>query len=94
MRKDTTRAKITKVEIKRNCKIAKKRYIRFQPVVLPGRRVEQYFGLSHLHHGFQLVERTARRENTVGGHGDDEEYLGCDVQTDGAQPISYFVDQY
>jgi IS5 family transposase len=56
MRKDTRGAKITKVEIKRNNKIAKKRYI-----------VEQYFGLSHLYHGFQLVEPTARRERTVRG---------------------------
>jgi hypothetical protein len=54
MRKDTTRAKITKIEIKRNNKISKKRYMRFQPVGLPGRRVEQYFGLSHLNHGFRL----------------------------------------
>ncbi|MBW2035517.1 MAG: hypothetical protein JRI94_18425, partial [Deltaproteobacteria bacterium] len=38
MRKDTTTAKLTKVEIERNKKISKKRYI-----------VEQYFGLSHLH---------------------------------------------
>ena len=67
MRKDTTRAKITQVEIKRNNKISKKRYIRFQPVRLPGRRVEQSFGLSHLYHGFQLVEPTARREHTVRG---------------------------
>jgi IS5 family transposase len=49
MRKDTRGAKITKVEVKRNNKISKKRYI-----------VEQSFGLSHLHHGFQLVEPTAR----------------------------------
>ena len=40
MRKDTRGAKITKVEVKRNNKISKKRYI-----------VEQYFGLSHLYHG-------------------------------------------
>jgi IS5 family transposase len=38
MRKDTTTAKLTKIEIERNKKISKKRYI-----------VEQYFGLSHLH---------------------------------------------
>jgi IS5 family transposase len=61
MRKDTTRAKITKREIERNRKISKKRYI-----------VEQYFGLSHLHHG-------AYRK----------EHLGCDVQTDGVQPVSW-----
>jgi hypothetical protein len=53
MRKNTRGAKITKVEIKRNTKISKKRYIRFQPVRFIGRRVEQYFGLSHLHDGFQ-----------------------------------------
>jgi hypothetical protein len=56
MRKDTRGAKITKVEVKRNKKISRKRYI-----------VEQYFGLSHLYHGFQLVEPTARREHTVRG---------------------------
>jgi IS5 family transposase len=38
MRKDTTTAKLTKLEIERNKQISKKRYI-----------VEQYFGLSHLH---------------------------------------------
>jgi transposase, IS5 family len=37
MRKDTTTAKITEIEIERNKEISKKRYI-----------VEQYFGLSHL----------------------------------------------
>ncbi|MBW1668566.1 MAG: transposase [Deltaproteobacteria bacterium] len=40
MRKDTASAKITEIEIERNKKISKKRYI-----------VEQYFGLSHLHDG-------------------------------------------
>lgn len=40
MRKDTTAAKITEIEIERNKKIAKKRYV-----------VEQYFGLSNLHYG-------------------------------------------
>ena len=40
MRKDTKTAKLTEVEIERNKKISKKRYI-----------VEQYFGLSHLHDG-------------------------------------------
>jgi IS5 family transposase len=40
MRKDTKTAKLTEIEIKRNKKISKKRYI-----------VEQYFGLSHLHDG-------------------------------------------
>ena len=45
MRKDTTTAKITEIEIERNKKISKKRYI-----------VEQYFGLSHLYDGRRLVE--------------------------------------
>jgi transposase, IS5 family len=49
MRKDTKAAKLAEYEIDRNKKILKKRYIRFQPVGLTGRRVEQYFGLSHLH---------------------------------------------
>ena len=40
MRKDTKTAKLTEVEIERNKKISRKRYI-----------VEQYFGLSHLHDG-------------------------------------------
>ena len=38
MRKDTTTAKLTEIEIERNKQISKKRYI-----------VEQYFGLSYLH---------------------------------------------
>jgi hypothetical protein len=54
MQKDRTRAKITHVEIERNNKISKKRYIRFQPGGPTGWRVEQYFGLSHLHHSLQL----------------------------------------
>jgi hypothetical protein len=45
MRKDTTGAKLTEFEVERNKQISKKRYIRFQPVGLPGRRVKQYFGL-------------------------------------------------
>jgi len=40
MRKDSTTAKLTEYEKKRNKKISKVRYI-----------VEQYFGLSHLHDG-------------------------------------------
>ena len=56
MRKDTTTAKLTGVEIERNKKISKKRYI-----------VEQYFGLSHLHDGFRLVELPARRVPTGPG---------------------------
>jgi IS5 family transposase len=52
MRKDTTRAKITKGEIERNRKISKKRYI-----------VEQYFGLSHLHHGAYRARFTVMMKN-------------------------------
>ena len=52
MRKDTRGAKITKVEIKRNNKISKKRYI-----------VEQYFGLSHLHHGAYRARFTVMMKN-------------------------------
>ena len=40
MRKDPTTAKLTKLEIQKNNKISKVRYI-----------VEQYFGISHLHDG-------------------------------------------
>ncbi|MFC1822582.1 hypothetical protein ACFL9T_07730 [Thermodesulfobacteriota bacterium] len=40
IRKDTKTAKITEIEVERNRKISKKRYI-----------VEQYFGLSHLYDG-------------------------------------------
>lgn len=61
MRKDTSTAKITEIEVERNKKIGKKRYIRFQAGALPGRRVEQYFGLSHLHDGLRLGEPPARR---------------------------------
>ena len=50
MRKDTTTAKLTEVEIQRNKRISKKGYI-----------VEQYFGLSHLYDGFQLREPPAQR---------------------------------
>jgi IS5 family transposase len=51
MRKDTKTAKLTKIEIERNKQISKKRYI-----------VEQYFGLSHLHNGFRLVELASSSE--------------------------------
>ena len=64
MRKDTKRAKITEIEIKRNKQISKKRYIRFQPVGLTGRRVEQYFGLSHLHTGAHRARFTTITKNT------------------------------
>jgi IS5 family transposase len=52
MRKDTTTAKLTEVEIKRNKKISKKRYI-----------VEQYFGLSHLHDGAYRARFTTILKN-------------------------------
>jgi IS5 family transposase len=52
MRKDTRGAKITKVEIKRNNRISKKRYI-----------VEQYFGLSHLYHGAYRARFTVMMKN-------------------------------
>jgi IS5 family transposase len=52
MRKDTTTAKITKIEIERNRKISKKRYI-----------VEQYFGLSHLYHGAYRARFTMMMKN-------------------------------
>ena len=52
MRKDTRGAKITKVEVKRNNKISKKRYI-----------VEQYFGLSHLYDGAYRARFTVMMKN-------------------------------
>jgi IS5 family transposase len=64
MRKDTKTAKLTEIEIERNKKISKKRYIRFQPGGLPGRRVEQYFGLSHLHDGAYKARFTTIVKNT------------------------------
>ena len=52
MRKDTTAAKLTEIEIQRNKKISKKRYI-----------VEQYFGLSHLHDGAYRARFTKTVKN-------------------------------
>ena len=52
MRKDTTTAKLTELEIKRNKRISKKRYI-----------VEQYFGLSHLHDGAYKARFTTILKN-------------------------------
>jgi len=52
MRKDTTTAKLTKIEIERNKRISKKRYI-----------VEQYFGLSHLHDGAYRARFTTTVKN-------------------------------
>ena len=65
MRKDTSTAKITEIEVERNKKIAKKRYIRFQPGGLPGRRVEQYFGLSHLYDGAYRARFTTTMKNIL-----------------------------
>lgn len=53
MRKDTKTAKLTELEIARNKKISKKRYI-----------VEQYFGLSHLHDGANKARFTTIVKNT------------------------------
>jgi IS5 family transposase len=52
MRKDTSTAKITEIEIERNKRISKKRYI-----------VEQYFGLSHLHDGAYRARFTTIMKN-------------------------------
>jgi transposase, IS5 family len=52
MRKNTTTARLTDTEIKRNKKISKKRYI-----------VEQYFGLSHLHDGAYRARFTTILKN-------------------------------
>ena len=52
MRKDTKAAKLTEIEIQRNKKISKKRYI-----------VEQYFGLSHLHDGAYRARFTTILKN-------------------------------
>jgi IS5 family transposase len=52
MRKDTKGAKITEIEIERNKKISKKRYI-----------VEQYFGLSHLNDGAYRARFTTTVKN-------------------------------
>ena len=53
MRKDTKTAKLTELEIARNKKISKKRYI-----------VEQYFGLSHLNDGANKARFTTIVKNT------------------------------
>ena len=52
MRKDSTTAKLTEYEKKRNKKISKVRYI-----------VEQYFGLSHLHDGAKRARFTETWKN-------------------------------
>jgi len=54
MRKDTTTAKITEYEVKRNKAISKKRYI-----------VEQYFGLSHLYDRGYVARFTTILKNTL-----------------------------
>ena len=57
MRKDTTTAKITEIEIDRNKKISKKRYV-----------VEQYFGLSHLYDGLFSCQVYDDHEEHLGRH--------------------------
>lgn len=52
MRKDTKTVKITEIEIERNKKISKKRYI-----------VEQYFGLSYLNDGAYRARFTTIMKN-------------------------------
>lgn len=52
MRKDTTTAEITVIEMERNKRISKKRYI-----------VEQYFGLSYLHYGAYRARFTTMAKN-------------------------------
>jgi len=54
MRKDSTTAKLTDLEIQRNKKISKIRYI-----------VEQYFGISHLHDRAKQARFTAINKNKV-----------------------------
>ncbi len=54
MRKDSKTAKLTELEIKRNKKISKKRYI-----------VEQYFGLSHLLDGASRARFTTILKNIL-----------------------------
>ena len=54
MRKDSTTAKLTELEIQRNKKISKVRYI-----------VEQYFGISHLHDGAKRARFTTITKNKM-----------------------------
>ena len=54
MRKNTTTAKLTKLERQRNKKISKLRYI-----------VEQYFGISHLHDGAKRARFTTITKNKM-----------------------------
>ena len=54
MRKDSTTAKLTELEIQRNKKISKVRYI-----------VEQYFGISHLHDGAKRARFTMITKNKM-----------------------------
>ena len=54
MRKNTTTAKLTKLELQRNKKISKLRYI-----------VEQYFGISHLHDGAKRARFTTITKNKM-----------------------------
>jgi IS5 family transposase len=54
MRKDSTTAKLTELEIERNKKISKVRYI-----------VEQYFGISHLHDTAKRARFTTIGKNNL-----------------------------
>jgi IS5 family transposase len=56
MRKDSTTAKLTEYEKKRNKKISKVRYV-----------VEQYFGISHLHDGAKRARFTDITKNKFDG---------------------------
>ena len=56
MRKNSTTAKLTENEIKRNKKLSKVRYI-----------VEQYFGISHLHDGASRARFTDIAKNKFDG---------------------------
>jgi len=56
MRKNSTTAKLTDLEIKRNNKISKVRYI-----------VEQYFDISHLHDGAKKARFTTITKNKMDG---------------------------
>jgi len=54
MRKDSTTAKLTELEIERNKSISKHRYT-----------VEQYFGISHLHDGAKRARFTDIMKNKI-----------------------------
>ena len=56
MRKDSSTAKLTEIEIERNKSISKVRYI-----------VEQYFGISHLHDQAKRARFTTTTKNKFDG---------------------------